>query len=544
MPVTDSLIGRTIAGTFAVESLIGAGAVGVVYKARHLGRNELVALKIMRRSVARDAAFVERFGREAKALSQLDHPNIVRVFDFGEEPDGMLYIAMEHVRGTDLVETMQRDWPIPDDRIVDVLSQTLDAIAAAHDVAILHGDLKPKNILVVNARHDDGRPRDIVKVCDFGTAKSGGLEQVPVSSSEVAIKGDGLALDAPEFTSPEQCRREPLDPRSDVYSVGAILFQLLAGRPPFRGNSPAEVALMQSLDEPRFPAHVLAKMSPKLETVCLRALRKRPEDRYASARDMRTELRAAVSGALTDSVLRTGGTPPRIAKLPPPRPPPRPALTGTSVAPTSMTPPRARGRGRNASPADGTSATHRRDRDVWMQVAFAMALGVCAAAYVVGVKRTAAPRAVMTMSAPATASVATPTPTPTPTPTVVEVNRKSAREKAARVDPGNGRVSWKVLGVAGAATAGDVGRAIDHVIGSWNECYQSGLRARSVNVEGSATLRLSCDDQGRVVGATLSAFDMPDVAACIRARATGVTIPHADTGEASATIALRFAVKN
>jgi hypothetical protein len=156
-----------------------------------------------------------------------------------------------------------------------------------------------------------------------------------------------------------------------------------------------------------------------------------------------------------------------------------------------------------------------------MQVVFAMALGVCAAAYVVGVRRTAAPRAVTTMSAPATASI-----------------------PSTRVDPGNGLVSWKVLGVAGGATAGDVGRAIDHVIGSWNECYQSGLRARSVNVEGSATLRLSCDDQGRVVGAMLSAFDMPDVEACIRARATGVTIPHANTGEASATIALRFAVKN
>jgi hypothetical protein len=192
----------------------------------------------------------------------------------------------------------------------------------------------------------------------------------------------------------------------------------------------------------------------------------------------------------------------------------------------------------------------RRGRDVWMQVVFAMALCVCAAAYVVRVKRTAAPPAVTTMSAPATVSLATPTPTPTPTatatpiPTAVEVNRKSARKKAGRVDPGNGRVSWKILGAAGGATASDVGRAIDHLIDSWNECYQSGLRARSVNVEGSATLRLSCDDQGRVVGATLSAFDMPDVAACIRASSTGVAIPHADTGEASATIALRFAVKN
>jgi hypothetical protein len=113
-----------------------------------------------------------------------------------------------------------------------------------------------------------------------------------------------------------------------------------------------------------------------------------------------------------------------------------------------------------------------------------------------------------------------------------------------RADPGLGRVAWKVLGVAGGATASNVAHAIDHAIGSWNACYRSGLRARSENIEGSATLRLACDDQGRVVAATLSGFEMPDVAACIRASSTGLTIPNADTGEASATIALTFVVRN
>jgi tRNA A-37 threonylcarbamoyl transferase component Bud32 len=665
--VTDSLLGRTIAGKFAIESLIGAGTMGVVYRARHLALDKLVAVKVLRRRVAKDASFAERFRREAKSVSHLDHPNIVRIMDFGEEPDGLLYIAMEHAQGTDLFETMQRDWPISDERIVDVLSQTLGAVAAAHDVGIIHCDLKPENILFVNGRDDEGRRRDIVKVCDFGIARFSEPEHATGKSGEVGETGCGVLLGTPEFMSPEQCSREPVDPRSDVYSIGVMLYQLLVGRVPFEGDSPTDVVYKQAFEEPTPPTKILATVSPKLEAVCLRALCKRPQDRYASAREMRAALREAIDGAVPDPVQRPekaaarvanvpsgraalgrdldppgGGlrvslpspakvtpppgrrtTPPPLpppllpSPLPPVRPPPlrAPAIAPTSAGPTSIAP--KNGANQTIAPqaiASYAGTRHRRS-DVWMPLVLAITLGIGATSFVIGAKRnaTAPDRPVATPSIPTTASAPATTrtaatestrvaertpPTLAPTPVdldslpVVEVTRKSGRTKSARassrptpswlasqpsnvpptppapaapiaseapptppvaapasrppprVDPANGRVSWKVLGVAGGATAGNVARAIDRTAGTWNGCYQSGLRARSENKEGSATLRLACDDQGRVMGATFSGFDMPDVAACIRASSTGVTIPNADTGEASATIGLTFAVRN
>jgi serine/threonine-protein kinase len=167
----DPLVGRTVAGKFGVEARLGAGAMGVVYRAKQIALDRTVAIKVLHRELASDAEFAERFWREAKAASRLDHPNSIRVFDFGQEPDGLLYLAMEYLEGTDLFEWLTQRGRLSPVTIVDILSQILAALAVAHDMAVVHRDLKPENVMIVRGRSDDGRAIDVVKVCDFGIAK-------------------------------------------------------------------------------------------------------------------------------------------------------------------------------------------------------------------------------------------------------------------------------------------------------------------------------------------------------------------------------------
>ena len=163
-------LGRRIAGKYVLEAHVGGGAMGEVYRARHVTLDTKLAIKIMREDIARNPEFRERFLREARATSRLEHPNSVRVVDFGEESDGLVYLAMEFLDGRDLLTLLREDWPVPDARVVDLLAQTLSAVSVAHGLGIIHRDLKPENIMVL-ASHDDDGPRDLVKVCDFGIAK-------------------------------------------------------------------------------------------------------------------------------------------------------------------------------------------------------------------------------------------------------------------------------------------------------------------------------------------------------------------------------------
>lgn len=167
----DTLIGRVIANKFAIESLLGQGAMGAVYRARQIALEKMVAIKVLHGEHADDATFAARFHREAKAASRLNHPNSIQIIDFGEEPDGLLYIAMEYLDGIDLHRTIERDWPLPDERIIDILSQVLAALSVAHEMRVVHRDLKPENIMITTNVDDEGRPHDLVKVCDFGIAK-------------------------------------------------------------------------------------------------------------------------------------------------------------------------------------------------------------------------------------------------------------------------------------------------------------------------------------------------------------------------------------
>jgi len=293
---TDLLVGRTIGEKFALESLLGAGAMGAVYRAHHIALDKIVAVKVMHRGLLADPTFATRFHREAKAASRLDHPNSIRILDFGEEPDGLLYIVMDHLDGRDLLRVIQEDWPLPAWRTVEILSQALSALAVAHDMGVLHRDLKPENIMVLRNVNDDGTPTDVVKVLDFGIAKitDGRDTQVPVSSTYSKLSTGGMLVGTPAYMSPEQAQGEPLDARSDLYSVGVILYQILTMCLPFEAASAVGLLLKHVHEKPPAPSSVSSAVHPGLEAVCLKAMSKQRRDRYPNAREMRAALRTAV----------------------------------------------------------------------------------------------------------------------------------------------------------------------------------------------------------------------------------------------------------
>jgi serine/threonine-protein kinase len=285
-----NLLGRVVAGKFAIEEHVGGGAMGEVFRGRHVVLDTVVALKVMRPDIAKDAMFKERFYREAKLASRLDHPNSVRVIDFGVEPDGLVYLAMEFLHGRHLLSVLREEWPLPDERVVDILAQTLAAVAVAHDLGIVHRDLKPENIMVSVGHEEDGVRPYHVKVCDFGIAKLNDPRGFQTDSGK-ALTSSGTLIGTPEYMSPEQARGDTLDARSDLYSVGIMLYQLLVGRVPFSAENALGVVLKQVTDEPVPPSQLRPGVNARLEAICLRALKKPREERYQSAKAMRRDLR-------------------------------------------------------------------------------------------------------------------------------------------------------------------------------------------------------------------------------------------------------------
>lgn len=298
-----SRIGSTI-GNYHLHAIMGRGGMGTVYSGEHVYIQKKVAIKVLHAQFARRDDAIARFLSEARAASSIQHPNIVDVTDFGLMPDGGVYFVMEHLEGTSLEDEIEKQGCLPLHRALNIANQICLALAAAHEKHIVHRDLKPENIMLIPrpgrrdllrmvSRDDETRfviereaAYDYVKVLDFGIAKVHTPDHASPQTMHGAIFG------TPEYMSPEAARGEDVDHRADIYSLGVILFDMLAGRPPFEAESAAEVLAMQINVAPPSPRAIAPgnEITEACERLVTRALSKDPRDRQQSMDELREEL--------------------------------------------------------------------------------------------------------------------------------------------------------------------------------------------------------------------------------------------------------------
>ncbi|WP_433729360.1 Stk1 family PASTA domain-containing Ser/Thr kinase [Nocardia sp. CA-129566] len=275
---------KNLSSRYELGEIIGFGGMSEVHKARDLRLSRDVAIKVLRADLARDPTFYLRFKREAQNAAALNHPAIVAVYDTGEaEVDGgpLPYIVMEYVDGETLRDIVRGKGPIPPRRAMEVVADVCAALDFSHKAGIVHRDMKPANIMINRA--------GAVKVMDFGIARAIADSSNPMTQTAAVI---GTA----QYLSPEQARGETVDARSDVYSVGCVLFEILTGEPPFTGDSPIAVAYQHVREDPRLPSHVHNGVPRELDSVVLKAMSKNPANRYQSAAEMRADLIRVLGG--------------------------------------------------------------------------------------------------------------------------------------------------------------------------------------------------------------------------------------------------------
>jgi eukaryotic-like serine/threonine-protein kinase len=289
----DPYVGLALAEKYLIESLIGEGAMGRVYRAKQIPLGKPFAVKILAPHLMNDEASHARFANEAHNCASLNHPNCISVVDYGRSPEGITYIVMEFIAGQTLEEIIARDHPLPPERVTDLLLQVLAALTEAHGLGILHRDLKPENILVQQLRTHG----ELAKVLDFGIAKL-----MDSTAGGPGLTSHGMVCGTPEYMSPEQARGQKLDARSDLYAVGVILYQMLTGRPPFESDSAVEILHKHLHEEPIAPSQLLGTQGHPLEAVCMRAMAKDPDERHTSAQEFREEVIATTSAAPAASI--------------------------------------------------------------------------------------------------------------------------------------------------------------------------------------------------------------------------------------------------
>jgi serine/threonine-protein kinase len=304
------LLGSIVAERYHILKKLGEGGMGTVYLAEHVKMGRKAALKVMNPGMNSDPDAIARFNREAANASRLNHPNVCGIYDFGETPDGLIYLAMEFIEGESLTSLIEKNGHLAAPRAASIIHQAADALAVAHDYGIVHRDLKPDNIMIAKAR-DGG---DMVKVVDFGIAKAS-------SSDAQKVTKTGLVVGTPEYMSPEQLAGDKLDGRSDIYSLGLVAFNCLTGLLPFPSNSAQEAMIMRLTDEPK----TLAEMKPDiqwpaaLQKVMDKVLMRDAELRYQKSSDFGRDIAKAVENmpaavAAAEGTMVMGAAPAEVPK--------------------------------------------------------------------------------------------------------------------------------------------------------------------------------------------------------------------------------------
>lgn len=283
----DDLTGTTLAGErYTLVRILGKGGMGYVYEAKHNVLRKRVAIKVLSRQFCNNEELVERFVREARSSSMLEHENVIDVTDFGTTPQGSVFICMELLQGESLGETIRSGGALSWQRAKPMILQVCRAMHVAHSKGVMHRDLKPDNCF----RTKRGGNPDFIKVLDFGLAKVFGDD---VSSSNNLTQAGSL-FGTPEYMSPEQAQGHTTDPRTDVYAVGTLLYEMMTARTPFVGDNFMQVLTQQVYDKPPRPLQVRldADVSPELEKVILKTLAKDPKHRYQTIRELASALAA------------------------------------------------------------------------------------------------------------------------------------------------------------------------------------------------------------------------------------------------------------
>ena len=347
---------------YEVGRLLGSGGMAEVYEGRDRLLARRVAIKVPLPQYAHDPAFQQRFRREAQAAASLSNPGIVAVYDTGMQ-NGIPFIVMEFVGGRTLKETILAEGPLHPDRAAGIAADVCSALAAAHARGLVHRDVKPPNVMLT----DSGR----VKLMDLGIARADAAESVTQTGAHTAMVGTALYL------SPEQAQGQPVDPRSDLYSLGCCLYEMLTGSVPFRGATPVAILYRHVREDPAPPRLLNPDVPPALEAVCLKAMAKRPEDRYQTAVELREDLQRARAGGRVQA--GRAGAPPATAAMATTVLPPLAGYPAGGADPTAMyggtvTPGRA---SRHAAPAPPP----RRRWLVWVLVPLAVVALTVGAAF-------------------------------------------------------------------------------------------------------------------------------------------------------------------
>ncbi|HVV81616.1 MAG TPA: serine/threonine-protein kinase, partial [Kofleriaceae bacterium] len=277
------MVGRILDDKFRLRSCIGIGGSGAVYKADQIALGRTVAIKILREDLAADARLVKRFQDEALAASRLNHPNTVSIIDYGQTPDGLLYLVMEHLRGPTLTYLLARSKPLPVARVLDIVAQVLSGLEEAHLAGVVHADIKCDNIVVEPRRTGI----DQVKVVDFGIAR---LVTAPIQGDERNVCG------TPEYMAPELIAGAPPGFASDLYAVAVVMYELLVGETPFVGGTAVDILTRQLKVAAPAPSLRRADIPREVDEVVIRGLAKRPAERYATAAEMRAAVEAVARG--------------------------------------------------------------------------------------------------------------------------------------------------------------------------------------------------------------------------------------------------------